>query len=165
MAFESVDVDSLRSAISSCVDSINYNDSLELIGDIGNDNVWNSESRTHLKNALIKLTNTRYQQLKSKLSVANQVADLIAEYKKLEQENKDCNSRISSLEPQLYYTESYIAGYETDENGNTHEIWGTRTVLDTSVQNEINKLKKKIKENKIRMKEIEGRVSSLIGGM
>lgn len=165
MAFENVDVSSLRSAISSCIDSINYNDSLELISDIGNDNVWNSESRTHLKSALIKLTNTRYQQLKSKLSVANQVADLIGEYKKLEQENKNNSSRISSLEPHLYYTESYVAGYETDEEGNTHKIWDTRTVLDTNVQKQINSLKNKIKENKERMKQIEASVSSLIGGM
>lgn len=165
MAFEGVDVGSLKSAISSCVDSINYSDSLQLINDVGNDNIWNCESRTHLKNALVKLTSNRFHQLKQKLSIANQVANLIAEYKKLEQENKECKQKISSLEPRLYYTESYIAGYETDEEGNKHEIRGTRTVLDTNIQNDINNLENKIQENKDIMSEIELRVASLIGGM
>lgn len=165
MAFENVDADSLKSAVNSCIDVIKYDQSLQLIQKVSDNNVWNTESRTHLKNALIKLTDTRYKELESKLDTAKQVALLIEEYKRLENDNKSYRSRISALEQNLYRTESYISGYEEDSNGNRHEIWSTRTVIDPDVEREINELKRKIEENKNRMEQIIAQVDALIGGM
>lgn len=165
MAFESVDAGSLKGAVASCISSINYNNSLTIKGNIGNDNIWNCESRTNLKNALTRLTGTRYKDLRSKLDVANQIADLIIEYKRLEEENVGYRNKISSLQPKLYYEENYISGYSTDDDGNQQEIWSTRTVMNQKIADQIAELNRKIQENEERMNELEQSVSSMVGGM
>ena len=97
MAFENVSVVSLKSAINSCKQSINYSVTNELISNISSGNVWNFSAKNNLKNALNILCNTRYKDLIACLDKCSTVATYIEQYKEKELEIKGYQSQISNL--------------------------------------------------------------------
>ena len=59
MAFENVNVSSLKSALTQCKNSINHSMSDELINNISNTSVWQTSAQINLKNALTNFKNER----------------------------------------------------------------------------------------------------------
>lgn len=161
MAFENVDVRSLKSAINSCKNSLNYNNSLDNINSISSNSVWQTDSRDTLRKALVKLTNERYEDLEDKLNDYLSIAGIIERYKDLEDDNERMRNKITSLKPKLYYTKRYTVTY-TDANGDKQTKVRTKRVKDYAVEKQINSLEQQIKENEKEMKVLENRVSSLI---
>ena len=54
MAFENVDVSSLRNALTQCKNSINHSTTNELMNNISNTSVWQASAQANLKKALTK---------------------------------------------------------------------------------------------------------------
>ena len=59
MALEEVDTNSLRNAITSCKNAINYSSEKQILNNISNEKNWKSASCNNLKTALTKLIETR----------------------------------------------------------------------------------------------------------
>ena len=161
MAFENVDVGSLRSAINTSINNLNNNLSY-VSSSITNSMVWQCDAKNTLKNALDKLQNTRYKELKDKLDKYKNIPNLIEEYQKLKKENENLRNTNNSLNGRLYRT---VTDYRTeyDEYGNRHEVAsGTRQEIDYGVQNQINSNNNTINNNVNRMKQLENQVASSI---
>ncbi len=155
MAFESVDVISLKNSIRACREAINYDTSSGLIGSISNNNVWECASRDNLKKALETLVNNRYKELEKQLDSALAVANLIGEYKNLEQDNIDYKKRISSLKNDLYRNEE-----KTTKDADGNDKTTTEKVKDESVEQKINSFENRIEVNKDAMEAIVNKVAS-----
>lgn len=153
MAFEQVDTNSLKKALIECENKIDYNKTKELISDISNSNVWQTESQKNLKKALEKLKNKRYKELESKISNYQTLVTYIEKYQELVRENESLESQYSSLSSKLYYTETY-----TDSDGTTI----TETKKDTSVETQMNNIRNQINKNKKEMESLESKVSNSI---
>ena len=141
MAFENVNVVSLRNALNNCEDRINYSRSKELINNISNPNVWQSDLQPILKEALEKLINVRYKDLESKLEDYKLACNYIEEYQELAMQNQNLLASNKSLQRDLY----------NDENEKN-----------TYVERKINNNKSQINSNENRMEVLERQVNELV---
>lgn len=141
MAFENVNVTSLRNALNNCEDRINYSRSKELINNISNPNVWQSDSQPILKEALEKLINVRYKDLEGKLEDYKLACNYIEEYQELAKQNQNLLATNKSLQRDLY----------NDDNEKN-----------SSIERKINNNKGQINSNENRMEVLERQVNGLI---
>ncbi len=163
MAFENVNVSSLRSALSSCKDSLNCNTTTELINSIADANVWDTDSKKTLKEALEKLANEKYKNLKDKLDSYSSIVTKIEEYQKLAEENMQLEMKYQRLREQSASTPAPTptpSPAPTPEPGNTGSL--PSNTSSSSNSEEMEEIMNKIKMNKQSMKSIENEVSNLI---
>ena len=161
MAFENINVTSLRSALTQCKNTINYTRTSELINSISNTSVWQSSSQKKLKNALTKLETERYKNLEDKINLYLNIVSYIEKYKNLQSENQSLENHYSSLSGRLYYTEYYEESH-TQSDGSVVIEHHSRTVKDYGVEAEMNNVRKKINDNKQEMENLKNRVSNSI---
>jgi chromosome segregation ATPase len=161
MAFENVNVPSLKNAINACRSTLNCNYSLQLINNISNNDVWCAASRDNLKRALETLTNIRYKELEKKLDSYLNVAQMIEEYQNLQSTNADMQVQINNLNSKLYRLQEESVD-KTDSDGSVSKETTTKKVKDYSVQNRIDKLKSDIITSERRMDEIKSRVAAAL---
>lgn len=138
MAFENVNVTSLKKALSLCEESINYNTSKTIINNISNPNIWQSDQQPILKEAMEKLINIRYGNLKKKLEDYQIIANYIEEYQKLNEQIQNYTKECNSLKKEI-----------NDDNKRT-------------MQNKIENLQNKIENNESRMEIIIRKIKELI---
>lgn len=148
MAFENVNVSSLRNALTQCKNSINHNTTDELINSISNASVWQTSAQTTLKSALTKISNERYKNLENKINSYFDIVSYIEKYQNLQKENVPLEKQYSSLSKRLYYT------VRTEKH--------TRRVKDTNVERQMLNVRKKINDNKEEMENLKSRVSNSI---
>ena len=160
MAFENVDVTSLRNALTSCKNSINYNTSKELIDSVSS-SVWQTSSQKKLNKSLKALTNTRYKELENKLNDYIEAVSYIEQYKSYENENKTLQNKYNSLNNSLYKNEQYTVT-STDANGNEVTETRVRTVKDTGVESSMNSISNQINSNKSEMNTLKNKVANKI---
>lgn len=153
MAFESVDVGSLQSALNACKDSINHSTTDNLIGKVSNSSIWECDARSSLKDGLSRLVGLRYAELQSKIDNGFAVCSLISEYKQLEEENEQLAKNIEILKAKLWETRSY-----TGNDGKIH----THKVKNMDAENGIKRAKAKINENLQKMKKLEQQVAGMV---
>jgi hypothetical protein len=161
MAFETVDVSSLKNSINSCKNSINHKTTDSLIESVSNNAVWQTDAKNNLKKSLERLNNERYNPLEQKLESYLAIASMIEEYQSLVKENDSLEKQYSSLQSRLYYTEYYTTT-STDSEGNTHQESHSRTVKDYGVERQMIDVRRQINENKSRMEILQNNVSNLI---
>lgn len=161
MAFENVNVDSLRNALNSCKNSINHTISENLIGNIEESSNWVSSAKHNLNKSLNTLTNERYKSLEQLIDKYLEVTNYIGEYKQLEQENKELSQQYNNLSSRLYYTE-YYTETSTDIEGNTISITKSRRVKDYGVERQMININQKIIENKEKMENLNTKVRNSI---
>lgn len=161
MAFENVNVTSLRNALNQCKNSINHSTTDELIESISNTSVWQSSAQNTLKKALTKLDNERYKDLENKIDKYLELVDYIEKYKTLEQENKDLQKQYQNLSSRLYYTQTDTL-VTVLADGTEVEEKTTRQVKNTSVEYQMSNINKKINENKEKMENYKNKVSNSI---
>lgn len=101
MAFENVDVNSLKSALNSCKNSINHTKTDSLINAISSPTIWQGKSQNNLKQALQSLRDVRYKELENQLNSYIGVVSNIEQYKNLEQQNRQYSNEINSLQSQV----------------------------------------------------------------
>ena len=131
MAFENVSVVSLKSAINSCKQSINYSVTSELISNISSGNVWNFSAKDNLKGALNTLCNTRYKDLIACLDKCSNVASYIEQYKEKELEITGYQAQISNLTAKMSYSSSGDSSTYTISSGDS--LWGIASSFGVSM--------------------------------
>lgn len=161
MAFENIDVFSLRNALTQCKNSINHNTTDELISNISNTSIWQTSAQTNLKNALTKFKNERYKNLEDKINSYFTIVSYIEKYQNLQKENVSLENQYSSLSNRLYYTETYTTTSRASD-GTVSTETHTRRVKDRGVESQMSNVCKKINDNKEEMENLKNRVSNSI---
>ena len=161
MAFENVNVTSLKNALMQCKNSINYETSKELINSLSNFGIWQSDSQKKLVNAIELLSTDRYNQLEKKIDDYLQVAHYIENYKSLEEENLTLNKQYASLNNKLYYNEKYTETKTTADGTKVTEE-KSRRVKDNNVQSKMNSIKEQLRDNELEMNNLKNNVANLI---
>lgn len=161
MAFENVDVSSLRSALTQCKNSINHSTTDELMNNVSNASVWQTSAQTNLKNALTKFGNERYKNLENKINSYFTIVSYIEKYQNLQKENVSLENQYSSLSNRLYYTETYTTTHTASDGTKTTETH-SRRVKDRGVEAQMSNIRKKINDNKEEMENLKNRVSNSI---
>lgn len=161
MAFENVDVSSLRNALTQCKNSINHSTTDELMNNVSNISVWQTSAQTNLKNALTKFENERYKNLEDKINSYFTVASHIEKYQNLQKEIVSLENQYSSLSNRLYYTETYTTA-STASAGTASTETHTRRVKNRWVESQMSNVRKKINDNKEEMENLKNRVSNSI---
>lgn len=152
MAFENINVNSLRSALNDCKRSLNYDTTKTLKNNIASSNEWQSDAKTNLNNALITLTDVRYKELESKITNYLNVVTKIENYKKLEESVKNLRRDIRSLSENLY----------KEEKNTIFGITYYKDVKDEKIASLMSSKSQLILENIKKMHEIEQQVADLI---
>lgn len=152
MALENVSVSSLRSAITSCKDAINYSNDVQVLNSISNTAIWKCDSSSTLKTAINKLINKRYKKLEEKLDSYSKIVSYIEEYQELHSENQSFELKQSELDRKIS-SNKYIMNDDNRERLEREE---------RIMQNEIYSLHKKISNNVDQMNTIKSKISDLI---
>ena len=160
MAYENVNVSSLKNALSSCKSSLNYSTSNNLKSDAMNASVWDSDSKTTFNKAVNQITNY-YGELESKIDHYLGLADKIQRYQDLVAENASLRSEYASLEPKLYYEvrESYNERWNEQEQRYDRD-WRTVTKKDEAVASRMNAITAQISANEGEMASLDSQIQS-----
>lgn len=161
MAFENVNVASMRNAINSCIGKLNKEEIQELTNNISNSSVWEANAQDTLKKALTRLGSIRYIELEQQLINCYEIVNYIEEYQNINSTNESLFKEYSSLDKKLYYTENYIIE-DVDENGNKIKKECTRKVKDSSVEKQMDTIKKEINENRNTMENLKNNISNAL---
>lgn len=160
MAFESINVYSLRSSLNDCKNRLNHRAIDGLINDLNN-NDWISDSKKNLKGALERLVNNRYSNLISKIDQYLNVTNMIEEYKNLEQDNIQKDNEISKLKPRQF-TGGWQTTYYFDSNGEQKENIQWVDSEDKNITRQIDDLKNQINYNTSKMESLKTRIYNSI---
>lgn len=152
MAFESINVNSLRSALNDCKRSLNYDTTKTLKNNIASSNEWQSDAKKNLNNALKTLIDVRYKELESKITNYFNVVTKIENYKKLEESVKNLRRDIKILSENLY----------KEEKNTIFGITYYKDVKDEKIASLMSSKSQLILENIKKMHEIEQQVADLI---
>lgn len=161
MAFENINVTSLKNALLQCKNSIDYSTTDEVIQNISSSTVWQSDAKNKLRETLGRLKNEKYKDLENLLNDYLYAVSYIDEYQELERENKSLEIEYSNLQDRLYYTEEYTTS-TTSSDGTVETETHTRTVKDYSVELKMNNVRETINNNNEKMSYLENKVSNLI---
>lgn len=159
MAFENIDVSSLKSALNSCKNSLNNNISRELKTNVMNSDIWHCDSRKNLKGSLDRLEGL-YGDLNGKIDQYLSLANEIEKYKNLVATNNDLNNQYNDLSGRLWKKEKFENHYYEVSTGTWEPFMDTRKVKDINVENQMNNIKNQIEDNKISMQSISNNVAN-----
>ena len=160
MAFDNIDVISLRNSLNQCKKTLDHSDSDGLVESISNESVWQSSAKDTLKNALCKLNN-RYVDLEKKIDEYLEVVNNIEKYKNLEKEVSDLKVKYQNLSQNLYYTEIYTEKVSLID-GTVREDKKTRTVKDEKIEKELSNIDNDIKDKINEMEKLNDKVIKAI---
>lgn len=161
MAFESINPESLISALNTCKSKLNVSKINQLSNTLSyNSNSWTSDSRKTLYDALKKLS-SRYVSLNSTFDSYISIANKIKKYKELGTQMKTLNKEYNELNNNLYYEEEYTTTTK-DQNGNDVTETHTRTVMDENVKSQMDENRKNSSECDSEMKSIYNEVVNSI---
>lgn len=161
MAFENVNVNLLKSSVNSLIDSVNYNNSKEIMSKIQNSEVWNTDSRDNLNKSLDKLVNIKYKNLEDKLNKYKEITLLIEKYQKTSKNMAESEALLNDITNQISETSLSYTNYL---NGNAKE-----DVKVDKLKNKIDKLniskencKNKLKEYDMNLSKLKSEIESLL---
>lgn len=100
MDFENLNVNKLRSSLSSLNDISNNKNSLKKVSDSLSASNWTENSRVRIKNALDEM-NAIYDEIEKYISKCTTAADYIEQYKALETQNKQYQYKLESSKKQI----------------------------------------------------------------
>ena len=160
MAFENVNVSSLKNSINSCIDSINYSSSKEIIGKISSNNIWQTSSRDNFKRALTKLVDVRYKNLEKKLKDYLKIADMIEEYQKLSNNQSASQLKLAQINAQINETSDFIKNYNST-TGNADELNTKKSNLNKLVAQK-ESIKKSINGNDTSLATLKSNIENLL---
>lgn len=143
MAYENVDVTRARNAINQCLNSINYNNSSNILNDSKDNKNWNADSKTTFRTALDTLVNTRYKELKDYLNQCLTTINNIEKYKNLQSQNATYDSQIRTKSAELSTQQSK---YRKLDDKSTAEAKNIKSKID-KLEREIKDLKNKRENN------------------
>lgn len=161
MAFQNIDIQSLKYALNSCKNSINRSISNNLSNSILNNDIWYCNSRNNLKKAIDRNIDL-YTDLETKIDEYLQVANKIEEYKNLEAENSNLQKQYSDLEPGLWKKEKYTRWFYNEELQKWDSTPDVRTVKDLQVESNMNRIQSEINNNNEQMNGLENLIKNMV---
>lgn len=160
MAYENINVTSLRSSINSCLNSINYTKINQIINQISSNDIWNADSKSTFKNALEKLID-RNEQLEKELKNYLNVVNLIEQYQKLDTKNVNSSSDLSNINKELSVLNQIDRNYSNQGKQSSNEAINNRQKI-TNLNNKINNINSKINSNKNEMNSLKSKIDAMI---
>ena len=167
MAFENVDVGSLRSSLNSCKNSLKCSAGKEFMSSAGS--IWQGSAKDNLIKNLDKLYNEKYKKLEELLDKYLGVCGEIEHYKKLESDCAKLSEEIEDLKPHLYVEvekEKEVSEWYQDNDGKWKEKKTTETYteeeIDTTIETKINNRLDAIEQKQLKMKGIESQVNGMV---
>lgn len=159
MAFEGVNVTSARNALNSCMNTISYSKTSQIISNIQNNDIWNTSSRDVLNEALNKLINIKYKDVKEKINLYLTTVGLIEQYQNLQNQLNDVNNKIKELENKLTTEKSNKRTYEKNKEKNASKIKQAQGNI-SSYTTKLNQLYKQQQDLENRMATIKSQIES-----
>lgn len=141
MAFENINTELLKNAINSCISSIDYSSSKQIVTDITNNNIWGTASRDNFKKAMEKLINVRYKDLENKLNEYLKLVEQIEKYKSISDSNVALQLQLSTLNASLATLDS--------EN-------------DSDITDKIDSIKSEINSNEVTLASLKSNIELLL---
>ncbi|MBO6145179.1 MAG: hypothetical protein J6O62_00045 [Bacilli bacterium] len=131
MAYENVNVSSLKYSLNQCLESLSTSSSQRVLEELNRNDKWCAESKEKYKEALDKLINTRYTELKEYLNQCLSNADQIQKYQEASAAKSSYNSQISGLNRQLdaLQTQKNSAKSDTEKASIQRQIEETKTKI------------------------------------
>lgn len=142
MAFENINVSYLREALTQCKDSINHESTDQLIYDVSDTSIWQTDAQVNLIKALTKLTTERYKELEDKINSYFIIVEKIEKYQELQIENRELNQQFSYLNLKV----------QSADSDDSRSLYNTQ----------LHELQMKINDNELTMQNLEKMVSNLI---
>lgn len=142
MAFENINVSYLREALTQCKDSINHESTDQLIYDVSDTSIWQTDAQANLIKALTKLTTERYKELEDKINSYFIIVEKIEKYQELQIENRELNQQLS-------YLNLKVQSADSDDSRSLYKT-------------QLHELQMKINDNELTMQNLEKMVSNLI---
>ena len=142
MAFENINVSYLREALTQCKDSINHESTDQLIYDVSDTSIWQTDAQANLIKALTKLTTERYKELEDKINSYFIIVEKIEKYQELQIENRELNQQFSYLNLKV----------QSADSDDSRSLYNTQ----------LHELQMKINDNELTMQNLEKMVSNLI---
>lgn len=162
MAFENVDVNSLRNAITSCRNSMNYNYSRNLLLTLNSNAIWQADAKQNVTRALENLINSKYWELEEELNKCSNITNLIAQYKQAEEAKTTLTNQYNELNKKLYYEESYTENHWNGETNSYDSVTKTRTVKNTNIEQSMNAINAQKQEQENTMTNLLGQINGLL---
>lgn len=142
MAFENINVSYLREALTQCKDSINHESTDQLVYDVSDTSIWQTDAQVNLIKALTKLTTERYKELEDKINSYFIIVEKIEKYQELQIENRELNQQFSYLNLKV----------QSADSDDSRSLYNTQ----------LHELQMKINDNELTMQNLEKMVSNLI---
>lgn len=161
MAFENVNTVSLKNSINSCISSINYSSSKQIINDIANNDIWSTSSRDKLSSLLQTLINTRYKDLEKKLQNYLTIADKIEKYQQLANSVSSSEALLESLETELSDASRVNLTYQSQGKQDTKEAIENKKKMD-EILDKINSNTSDVNKNKSELTKLKNSIESLL---
>lgn len=161
MAFENINVASLKNALITCKDSIKFSETNEILENISSNNIWDAKAKNNLKKALSILKNERFKKLENLLNKYLDVTNDLEKYKQIQSENEELLAKYNYLGTQLYKNETYKE-YTINFMGKKFLQNKNKTVIDYNVQNQMNAINRTINENEEKLKNLEIKIKNSI---
>ncbi len=153
MAFENIDVTSLKLSLNSFKSTINYSITNLLIDYVVNNDLWYCDSRLCLRKALYNLKRL-YQDLEKNIDNYLTVATMIEDYKTLQSDNNNLREERERLTSQLWRDEEYTELEYNAETESYDEVKKWRRVKDSTVENRIFEIDGHLHQNEERMSQL-----------
>lgn len=160
MAYENINVASLRSSINNCLSTINYSRINQMVNQISSDDVWSTNSKNNFKIALDKLIE-RNKNLENELKKYLTVANLIEEYQKLDKSIDANLTNVSNYKKELSVANQIDKNYVNKNNQNTIEAKNNRQKIN-NINKELKSLNSKIDSNKSKLSSLKSKIDTLL---
>lgn len=148
----SIDYYSAKNAINQCIDSISYTYSNDVVnnGGILKTN-WDANANSIYTNALNKLINTRYKELKDELNKCLSLLDNMSNIEKLEEESAYYTNQITYKNSELKVAEQF----DESKKGSSATYYSGEAIEN---RKKIKKLEEEIRELREKKAEIDDKI-------
>lgn len=159
--FDNIDVASAKRALTDCLNKLNEKKSIKVMTGIKNNKIWNTPARDTLYDALNKLVNEKYKNIREKITNYLNVMSKIEEYKNNEALKNSKNNDINNYQEKLNIEYSNLRVYEQNPEDYAEEIRLTKENINTYT-NYINSLKNEVSDYENIMSGLKNEIDSMI---
>lgn len=144
MALENIETNKLKTAINSCLQTLNFDSSNNIINSLNGDSIWSGDSKDTLNEALKKIADIKYKELKEKLNSCLVSINSIDEYQNIKKNNNNLLIQKKNKDKELKEEKA-------KPSPDTTKI--------TNLTKDIKKLVNQIENNKNKMNNIEKNIN------
>ena len=159
--FENIDVALAKRALNDCLNQLNDKKSIRVMNGIKNNKIWNTPARDTLYDALNKLFNEKYKNIREKINKYLIVMSKIEEYKNNETLKNSKNYEINDYQEKIDIEYSNLEVYEQNPEDYEEEIRQAKENINTYT-NYINSLKDEVSDCDNIMSGLKNEIDTMI---